>query len=415
MNKNSLLKKISETYLFFRQCGSTLSKQNKRFKVITAFAFLAGLLLYTAIFFYNKKLVSERQFASCNLQIVDSLTVEKSLEELNRNTPIDLKYHKDVQKFIDLYLNQRRSELELMLGNSKIYFPVIEPYLDKYNLPLEIKYLAAVESGLNPLAKSKSGAIGLWQFLYSTCSLVDLEVTSYIDERRDIYKSTDAACRYLQYLHKIFNDWNLALAAYNGGPGEIKKAIERSGGKTDFWEIRAYLPQETANYVPAFIAFNYLFANQKKLDIKKTNPEYTYDNIDTILISKPLSFKQISNVLDISEEQITFLNPLYKTDYIPAIKNGCMLVLPEDKIIEFIRHESEIYDTKINSLTYTDLLKDAGSINNRKCLMYIVQEGDFCHKLAMKFNCKIEDIMAWNNLENGDLFSGQKIKIWIKN
>ncbi len=412
MDKNNLIKKINKAHLFFRFFSSKLLQIYQKKKVFSILVISIFILSIVVLVFFQNKPYYIHRVAKYQQHTIDSLTIETSLEELNKTTPVNLKYNKDVKIYIDTYLNERRGELEIFLGRSTLYFPIIESYLDKYDLPVEIKYLAVVESGLNPLAKSKSGASGLWQLLYSTCSLVDLEVNSYIDERRDIYKSTDAACRYLQYLHRIFNDWPLAIAAYNCGPGEIKKAIERSG-KTDFWEIRPYLPRETANYVPTFIAFNYLFANYKEHKLDFVEPEFTYDDVDTILINKPLYFKQIAKVLNIPEQQIAFLNPLYKTGYIPATENRCLLVLYEDDIINFIRNENEIYNSTITRLTYFDLLKDSTSTDNRKCYIHVVQNGDFCHKLAMKYNCTIENIMAWNNLEDGSLYPGQQLKIWI--
>ena len=183
-----------------------------------------------------------------------NISYDYYIEKLNKQTPIDLVYNNDVRQYIDWFLKGRRNELITLLERSEKYFPLIEEIMDKYDLPLELKYMAVVESGLNPFAKSKSGAVGMWQFLYNTCTLVDLDVNSYIDERRDSYKSTEAACKYLRYLFDTFHDWNLVIASYNGGPGEVRKAMERSGGKTDYWEIRPYLSAQTSNYVPAFIA-----------------------------------------------------------------------------------------------------------------------------------------------------------------
>ena len=191
------------------------------------------------------------------------------IELLNKSTPIELAYNQYVKKFVDIYSGRRKKEFEKIRGLSDLYFPIFEEKLDKYNLPLELKYLPVVESSLNALAVSPSGAVGLWQFLFNTSNMFDLEINSYIDERRDPVKSTEAACRYFLYLYNIFNDWQLAIASFNGGPGEIRNAIEKSGGKTSFWDLQPYLSQQTKNYVPAFIASLYVLNYADEIGMEK--------------------------------------------------------------------------------------------------------------------------------------------------
>ena len=185
----------------------------------------------------------------------------KRMEALDSQTPFNLIYNKTVQAYIDLYATRKREMTSRMLGLSDLYFPVFEEYLDREGMPLELKYLAVVESALNPSARSRAGAVGLWQFMLPTGKMFGLDVTSYVDERHDIYKSTKAACAYLKYLHGLYDNWELALAAYNCGPGNVNKAIRRSGGHRDYWKIYDHLPRETRGYVPAFIAVNYVYAH----------------------------------------------------------------------------------------------------------------------------------------------------------
>jgi membrane-bound lytic murein transglycosylase D len=283
--------------------------------------------LYTILIFYNPDQIKGQGRDSCFLS--SGLSNEYCLEALNEKTPLELEYNTAVKKSIDYFLKVRKKDIEVYLGRSKYYFPIIEQALDKYNLPLELKYIAVLESGLNPFAKSPSGAVGLWQFLYNTCSLFDIQVDSYIDERRDPYKSTEAACRYLQYLYNTFNDWNLVLASYNGGPGEVRKAIERSGGKTGYWDLRPYLSKQASDYVPNLIAIIYLMNYYQQLGIVPFNDTKSVVETDSLHINYGLSFVQISEVLGIPMSMLEKLNPEYRKGYIPKLDLPCTLVLPK--------------------------------------------------------------------------------------
>lgn len=338
---------------------------------------------------------------------------EYNLEKLDKSTPMELTYNEEVQYYIDLFLGERRGDLELSLRRATVYFSVIEEMLDRYNLPLELKYIAVIESGLNPLARSKSGAVGLWQFLYNTGLMFDLRVDSYMDERRDIYKSTEAACRYFQYLYKTFNDWNLVMAGYNGGPGEVRKAIARSGNKTDYWEIRPWLSTQAKNYVPAFIAMNYLMNYYYLYEIDFDESAFQHQNTDTIHLNYALSFEQISSVIDIPVSTLENLNPVYKSNYIPDLKEACTLVLPGKAMEEFLRFERIITGHHIPSKDYNQLLAEAGSKENRKRITHVVEEGEYFHAIAIDYNCTIENIIAWNNLKDYTLYPGQILEIWI--
>jgi membrane-bound lytic murein transglycosylase D len=339
---------------------------------------------------------------------------EYRIEKLNRQSPIKLDYNQDVRKYIDLYILQRPEKVAEFLGLKDLYFPVFEQYLDKYNLPLELKYLPIVESGLNPIAQSSSGAMGLWQLLLNSSKLLGLEITSYKDERCDLYLSTDAACRYLKYLFSIFNDWQLALAAYNGGPGEVRNAIERSGGKTTFWQIQPYLSEQTKWYVPAFIAIVYLANHATEHGIVPKKPFFNFNNIDTLMIHEAAEFSKISEKIGISVDTLRMLNPCYRRDYIPIGDKAQSLVLPSDKIITFLKLENQIYSRTNDTLNYLDVVSAAGDTTGMNKIYYSVSTGDFLHKIAMHYSCTLENIRAWNKLQNDNLNAGQKLVLWVK-
>lgn len=329
---------------------------------------------------------------------------EYQFAQLDSKTPLSIEYNQRVRKYIDLYILDRPKDLARYMGLSKHYFPIFEYYLDKYDLPLELKYLSVVESGLDPFAKSSSGAVGLWQFLYNSAPMFDLSIDSYIDERRDVYKSTDAACRYFRYLYQTFNDWHLVLAAYNGGPGVVRNAIERSGGKTNLWDILPHMPEQTQNYVPAFLAMNYLMNNASQHHIVPNDTAFSFAGVDTIMIDYGISFQQIEAALHISIAQLRILNPVYKADWIPGGKKF-PLVLPSDLIIPYFKLE--------NRIVTGDTIK-AKEVKARK-LIYNVEKGDFLHKIALKFNCNPQEIKAWNNLASDFIAPGQTLIIWITN
>lgn len=343
----------------------------------------------------------------------EDFKLEYYFELLDSKTPLDLELNPEVKRYIDLFLGNRRRDLELSLQRSQLYFPIIEQMLDKYDLPIELKYLAVIESGLNPLARSSSGAVGLWQILYTTCSLFDLNVDSYIDERCDPYKSTEAACKYLRYLYRTYHDWNLVMASYNGGPGEVRKAIERSGGKTDYWEIRPYLSYQSKNYVPAFMAIAYLMNYYEIYGVKAPKARIIYEYTDTLMLSYAVSFSQITANIDISLAELEFLNPSYRKDYIPDRETPCILVLPKDLIIEYIRNESKIISSRVDEPDYNQLVATAGATDNRSKIIHTVKQGEFCHKIAMNYDCTIENIKAWNKLSTTNLYPGQTLDIWV--
>ena len=336
------------------------------------------------------------------------------LSNLNDNTPFDLAYNPALEKVINSYLLYRRKYYPALMAKAKYYFPMFEQYLDQYDIPLEMKYLSIVESALRPKARSGVGASGLWQFMYGKGKQFDLKVSSYVDERYDPVKATIAACKYLSQLYSIFGDWDLALAAYNSGPGNVSKAIKRSGGFKNYWNIRPYLPRETAGYVPAFYATMYIFEHSKDHNIYSELPEFFEFQTDTVRVKRTISFDQISETINVDEEVLTFLNPSYKLDIIPFIKGrNYALRLPSSKIIDFLDKEKELY-----TLADEDDAKREKPLPKYfemdKRIRYKVKSGDYLGKIANKFGVRVSSIKRWNRLKNSNLKIGQRLYIYPK-
>lgn len=335
------------------------------------------------------------------------------IEKLNEASPVKLEFNDIVKRYIDVYSVRHRDKTAKILGLSEIYFPIFEEYLDKYGLPLELKYIAVIESALNPKARSRSGATGLWQFMYHASRMFDLKISSYVDERMDPVKSTDAACKYLQYLYRIFGDWQLAIAAYNGGPGVVRDAIKASGGKTNFWEIAAFLPEQTRTYVPAFIAVNYVMNYNMEHDIIPNEMKFSYLKLSDVNVKHPLSLQTVSKELGISISDLRQLNPIYKLDFIPKSELPAKLTLPVDKALEFVEIETKLYSIHQEKVLYQDIETNMSSTKGKKCIVHIVKAGEFFHKIAMKYACTSTNIKKWNNLTEDMLHIGQKLKVWI--
>ncbi len=330
--------------------------------------------------------------------------LRERLEVLNAVTPMDLVYNSDVDRFISLYAKKRKKMTSRVLGTAELYFPMFNQVFDKYDIPYEMKYLAIVESALNPQAKSRAGAVGLWQFMYATGKMYGLDINSYVDERMDPWKSTDAACRYLSKLHARYDDWNLALAAYNSGPGNVNKAIRRSGGKKDYWEIRKYLPRETRGYVPAFIAVNYIMNYASEHNIYPHTPDFSFFACDTLNITEQLKFDQITTYTGVSTEELQALNPSYKRNVIPANGKRNNLCLPIDKIGVFLSNEDSIYNY---------MKEEAQEYNaSQDLIIYRVRSGDVLGKIAQMHNVSVSNLREWNNLRGNMIHPGQKLNIY---
>lgn len=357
----------------------------------------------------------------------------KRLKKMDDKSPFNIEYNASLENVIKSFLKNRKPSFERLMAISEYYFPMFEEHLAKYDVPLEIKYLAIVESALNPRAKSRVGASGLWQFMYPTGKQFNLEVNSYVDERFDPLKATEAACQYLSSLYKIFGDWSLVLASYNAGPGNVSKAIRRSGGSQNYWNIRKNLPRETANYVPAFLATMYIYEYRKELGIAPKKAQITYFETDTIKVKREMSFKQVSELFDIPQEQVEFLNPIYKLNIIPYNEDKPhYLRLPKDKIGLFVSNEEAVY-------AYIDYVKNGGDKTEEiaeaentkpaetkvvvyeetktksKLAYHSVRRGESLGLIAQKYDVTVTELKRWNNLRSSLITAGKKLKIYSTN
>ena len=381
---------------------------------------------------------------------LDTEVLKKRLRKLDVQSPFVIEYNPALENVIKSFLKNRTKSFERQMALAEYYFPLFEEKLSKYNLPLEIKYLAIVESALQPKAKSKVGAGGLWQFMPATGKQYKLNISTYVDERHDPIKSTEAACHYMMNMYAIFGDWSLVLASYNCGPGNVSKAIRRSGGKTDYWEIRKYLPRETANYLPAFLATMYIYEFKKEHGLVPKKAEMTYFETDTVMVKQAMTFKQLSDLLDISEAQLEYLNPIYKSKYIPSIDDEYFyLRLPKNKIGIFVSNEEKIYGylayleqekernlqlalqaKKRDSIAKQDSLAVAASLvvaNNEPVEMeevlkkrtkevvsknfHKVKKGETLAEIAKKNQVSITDLKTWNKIKGSAINAGQSLVI----
>ena len=380
---------------------------------------------------------------------LDTELLKKRLHKLDVQSPFVIEYNPALENVIKSFLKNRAKSFERQMAIAEYYFPLFEEKLSKYNLPLEIKYLAIVESALQPKAKSKVGAGGLWQFMPATGKQYKLDITTYVDERHDPIKSTEAACHYMMNMYEIFGDWSLVLASYNCGPGNVSKAIRRSGGKTDYWEIRKFLPQETANYLPAFLATMYIYEFKKEHGLVPHKAEMKYAETDTVMVKHAMTFKQLSDLLDISEEQLEYLNPIYKSKYIPSIGDEHFyLRLPKSKIGIFVSNEEKIYGylayleqekirniqlaqvRKRDSIAKQDSIAVASNfkMKNNDTTEYEevikkrtkdvvtknyhkVKSGESLGVIADKNNVSITDLRKWNNIKGSNINAGQSLVI----
>ncbi len=368
--------------------------------------------LYSPLFDSVPYLIKDKDLVSNTTKLVTPELLKERLCLINQTTPFNLAFNPALERVINNYLKYRKKYYPALMARAKYFFPMFERYLDQYNIPLEMKYLAIVESSLRPQIKSRVGATGLWQFMYGTGKQYKLAVNSYVDERQDPVKSTIAACKYLTFLYGLFSDWDLALAAYNSGPGNVLKAIKRSGGYRNYWNIRPFLPRETAGYVPAFYATMYIFKYASELDIYPESPKIFDFQTDTIQVKRTVSFDQIAEKIDMNTEMISFLNPQYKIEIIPYIKKKKFTVrLPRNKVIDFLEKEQEIYALaqKEDSLREKPLPK---YFEMDKRIRYKVRSGDYLGKIAIKFGVRVKDIKRWNNMRNSNLRAGQRLYIY---
>lgn len=365
-----------------------------------------------------------------DINVSDSIIIER-LKLIP--TPIQLTYNEKVRQWIYLYLKKGKYMIPTYMGLSEYYFPMFEKELDAHNMPLELKYLPIIESALNPRATSRAGATGIWQFMYATGKRYNLEINSYVDERRDPLRSTEAAVEYLDELYAIFGDWNLALASYNCGAGNVRRAIARSGGKTDFWDIFMYLPRETRGYIPAFIAMTYIMNYTEEHNFYPADIELPL-NTDTVMVTDTLHLLQVAEVLDIPIEQLRDLNPQYKLDIIPGYVKPYALRLPVEEIMNYLLNEDKIYDYNDSILfkskfvvksmpthrnnnnyrqsTYTPPPCPDYDLSGMGVVNYSIKSGDTYSFIAEWFDVSISDIKCWNGLTSNRLNVGQSLKIY---
>lgn len=349
-----------------------------------------------------------------NPQFSDSIYIDR----LTRMPVLmEMPYNDIVRKFIDTYTVRLRGQVAFMLSACNFYMPIFEEALDAYGLPLELKYLPIIESALNPSAVSRAGATGLWQFMHATGKVYGLENNSLVDERRDPIKATWAAARYLKDMYDIYHDWNLVIAAYNCGPGNINKAIRRAGGKADYWEIYRYLPRETRGYVPAFIAANYVMTYYCKHNIcpMETNiPQAT----DTVLVTRDLHFQQIADLCHVPMEEIKSLNPQYKRNIIPGLSKPRTLRLPTEAISAFLDQQDTIYAHRASE--FFKNRRTVASVNSSRAsgstdgelTWYRIRQGDTLGGIARKFGVRISELRRWNGLRGNNIRAGRRLKIY---
>lgn len=330
---------------------------------------------------------------------------------------IELPYNERIKAFILRYVKRSPKQVARMMRMSEYYFPIFEEALGRYNLPYELKYVPIIESALNPMARSHAGAAGLWQFMPATGKLFGLEINSLVDERMDPLKSTEAACRFLSSMFAVYHDWNLVIAAYNCGSGNVNKAIRRAGGKRDFWSIYPFLPRETRNYVPIFIAANYAMNYGQEHGICKAPAEKTMIT-DTICTTRRMHLQQVSENLGIEMDELRRLNPQYSRDILPG-GSTYTLCLPSEKAGLYIDQEDSIIAYKADSLINNrraeiDMAKVtsvSGAYRVNGVTYYTIKNGDSLSTIAKKFHCTVKQLKQWNGLKNDNIRAGKKLKI----
>lgn len=328
------------------------------------------------------------------------------------NSFITLPFNETVKNYILLYSEKMPTKMAQMLGLAQYYFPIFEETFNRYGLPEELKYMAVIESALNPVAVSRAGAKGMWQFMYTTAKSYGLTINSYVDERLDPVKSADAAARYLRDSYGVFGDWNLAVSSYNCGAGNVSKAIRRSGSR-NFWDIYDYLPRETRGYVPAFVGAMYAFRYYKEHGLDPATiamPEH----VDTFHVSNMLHFQQINEIVGVPVQTLRDLNPQYIHDIIPkSEKQPYILRLPFRYTASFIEHEDTVYKHRAKELFNPTTLENLTTASQER-IVYRVKSGDYLGRIASRYHVSVNNIKKWNNLKNNNLRVGQKLVIYRK-
>ncbi|MBR0042593.1 MAG: transglycosylase SLT domain-containing protein [Bacteroides sp.] len=346
-------------------------------------------------------------------QFSDSIYIDR-LQRMP--TIMEMPYNAIVREYIDRYAVKLRNQVSVMLAANNFYMPLFEEALDAYDLPLELKYLPIIESALKPTARSRAGALGLWQFMLKTGRLYGLESNSLVDDRLDPIKATWAAARYLREMYDIYKDWHLVIAAYNCGPGNVNKAIRRAGGATDYWSIYNYLPRETRGYVPAFIAANYIMTYYCHHNICPMNTEIIPPT-DTLQISRELHLQQVADVCDITIDELKSLNPQYKRNIIPGNTKPYSLRLPQTKIATFIDNQDTIYNHRAaelfkNRKTVAVSNKITPTVGKGTLSYHTIRSGETLSTIAQRYGVKVSQLKDWNGLSSNRIRAGKKLKIY---
>ncbi|MEK8178981.1 LysM peptidoglycan-binding domain-containing protein [Flavobacterium buctense] len=377
---------------------------------------LASLDLYNELTFDIKNIDVDQKV---DYELPTELLKER-LKALDEKSPFNIEYNQGLENVIKSFLKNRKRSFERLIGISQYYFPMFEESLAAQNIPLEIKYLSVVESALNPRAVSRVGATGLWQFMYQTGKQYGLKVDTYVDERSDPLKASNAATQYMKNMYAIFGDWDLVLASYNTGPGNVAKAIRRSGGKQNYWNIRPFLHKETQGYVPAFLATMYIFEYHKEHGIKPDRAVANHFATDTVMVKRTMTFKQIADLMDVSVAELQFLNPSYKREVVPFISGqNHFLRLPVDKIAVFTSNEDKIYayadyeDSKREKPFERTMLASSNSSPSSNVKYHKVRRGESLSKISNRYGITIGELKKWNHLRGSKAPLGRNLKIYV--
>lgn len=334
------------------------------------------------------------------------------IERLKKmNSFIDIPYNSIVRNYIILYSEKMSEKMPQLLGLCSYYMPIFEEIFNRHDVPEELKAMAVIESFLNPTAVSRAGAKGMWQFMYSTAKLYGLHIDSFVDERMDPVKSAHAAAEYLKDAYNIFGDWNLAIASYNCGAGNVNKAIRRSGGKRAFWDIYPYLPRETRGYVPAFVGALYTMTYYKEHGIVPQQVNLPVAT-DTFRIDRMLHFKQVTELVGVPLQTLKDLNPQYRHDIVPGNEREYILTIPFSYSNSFIDHEDSLYSYKADDYFNPVIIKKIKDGGDGERIIHKVRSGEVLGRIAMKYRCTVSQIKRWNNLRSDNIRVGQRLVIY---
>lgn len=370
--------------------------------------------------FSHSRLLSSREFNLDEFDALPDSVIAARLAALH--TVIPMTFNSEVRSYIRFYLRYMSRRLDVMLSLGQYYHPMFEDALSRYGVPEELKYLTIVESAMNPMATSRVGAAGLWQFMYSTGKLYGLEVNSVVDERRDVYKSTYAAAHFISDLHGVFDDWTLAIAAYNCGPGNINKAIARSGGKRNFWEIYYFLPRETRGYIPAFIAVTYVMNYYQEHGLRPVAVKVPV-RTDTVMVERDVLLQFVEEMTGVDDEELRTLNPQYRADYIPGSTGRYPLCLPTTKMELFIANQDSIYARSLDSLSRRPQSVepergrggDRGKVKSGKKggegKYHTVRKGETLSSVARQYGLSVQKLKKMNGLRRDQINVGQRLKV----